>query len=421
VAHTLVVGSLGLGLVVPDQIDALAAGEDEIPVELGTYRFGHLTKPDAIVASVGPKGVAFEKTEEFQNSPWSFDVTADGTVYLLDQFNSRILVWDSGEPDHVARTIKLPKDQIQVAADIAVGPDGTIYLTYVRPGPKGIWASAIDQHGEVLWTTPLGNVSFNSVLRMGPDGRVYRAAGLGTDHFFPITDAAGRPLSLAEQHEQSLALQPGPDGTSLEEDALIDPSTGTAHAVRFRIHDASGAVTDAWRITNTGSASLDANDATPALIDGDPVVVVGVSGKAPPDTPPPSEIVALRLGPDGEVTRVVMDPRAVWGEGAITGIRVGQDGALYQLRTDIDTGATIARYSLAAEEPSPSPSPSPSVSPSPSASPVTPSPTAPQTIEAEGSSSTSFRWIVPIAILGGALVGLAVALILRRRRTRSGT
>src|SRR5919204_5029464 len=33
---------------------------DPLSVRLGNYRFGHLSKPEAIVARVGPKGVAFE-------------------------------------------------------------------------------------------------------------------------------------------------------------------------------------------------------------------------------------------------------------------------------------------------------------------------------------------------------------------------
>jgi hypothetical protein len=43
----------------------------------------------------------------------------------------------------------------------------------------------------------------------------------------------------------------------------------------------------------------------------------------------------------------------MWGSEHITGLRVGPDGQLYQLRSDRTTGVSIARYSLAPTKPTP--------------------------------------------------------------------
>jgi hypothetical protein len=388
---------------------------DPLSVRLGNYRFGHLSKPEAIVARVGPKGVAFENPPEgAANGPWSFDVGADGSIYLLDQFNYRVLVWDPARPDRVARMVSLSKDDVQIAADMAVGPDGTIYLSYIREShPEGLSVLALGPTGKMLWTTPLGNVTFNSVLRIGPDGRLYWAPGLGTDHFRPVTTSGGKPLSVAEQRARALALEPAPEGGTFEEDGVIDPKTDEPRETRFVYRDADGSVIGAWSITTDKPTGLGANAATPGQVDGDPVVTLYVWGKSPPDTAPPSEYVVLRLAPDGVTrTRLALDTDAFWGDSPITGLRLGPDGAFYQLRSDIDTGVSIARYSLAgrATPPSETPAVTRTVSPSKVVSPtnratrsasvsIVAAPASPV------ASSSSHHWIAPLALI---LVGLAI-------------
>ena len=111
---------------------ASAFAVDDTDVALGAHRFGHLTPPDSIVANVGADGVGWDNPPEGSaNGPWSFDVAADGSVFLLDQNNNRLLVWDPGNPDRPARTVSIPNDEVRIAADFTLGTDGTIYLTYL--------------------------------------------------------------------------------------------------------------------------------------------------------------------------------------------------------------------------------------------------------------------------------------------------
>jgi hypothetical protein len=61
----------------------------------------------------------------------------------------------------------------------------------------------------------------------------------------------------------------------------------------------------------------------------------------------------LRLSANGSRVSFSVDAKALCcndGTGALTPLRVASDGRLYQLRTNPKTGASIARYSLAARK-----------------------------------------------------------------------
>ena len=83
-----------------------------IPVQLGTHRFGRLATPDAVVARAGPKDVAFAKPGTCgcgdTPGPVSFDVARNGSIWLFDVLNNRLLVWQRGRPDAPPRSIPLP-------------------------------------------------------------------------------------------------------------------------------------------------------------------------------------------------------------------------------------------------------------------------------------------------------------------------
>src|SRR5437762_569523 len=112
----------------------LPASADTTLVRLGKHEFGRLAQPEAVVARAGADEVGFEDLQEGpSNGPWSFDVAPDGSVWLLDQFNSRLLQWEQGRPDQPARTVPLPKKLVRIAVDIAAASDGTIYVSYQPP------------------------------------------------------------------------------------------------------------------------------------------------------------------------------------------------------------------------------------------------------------------------------------------------
>src|SRR5512133_2676276 len=67
------------------------------PVELGVHRFGHLRPPDTVVAHADPDEVGFSRPPKGADGvdlgPWSFDVAKDGSIWLLDEVNHRLLTW----------------------------------------------------------------------------------------------------------------------------------------------------------------------------------------------------------------------------------------------------------------------------------------------------------------------------------------
>ena len=53
----------------------------------------------------------------------------------------------------------------------------------------------------------------------------------------------------------------------------------------------------------------------------------------------------LRLGVHGVATRFSL-PYAMWGSSLLSDLRIGPDGALYELGSSPATGVVISRYSL---------------------------------------------------------------------------
>lgn len=151
-----------------------------IEVPLGVHQFGTLTEPNAVVARVGADGVGWVQPGEglrlsagAQRGPSSFEVAADGTVWLLDQENSRLLGWPPGRPDRPTRTVPLPF----VPDAFALGPNGAFYATEYTTGPSML-LHAVTADGRALWQAPLAvpNVS-GTQLRRTTDGVLYTVLG----------------------------------------------------------------------------------------------------------------------------------------------------------------------------------------------------------------------------------------------------
>ena len=126
------------------------------------------------------------------------------------------------------------------------------------------------------------------------------------------------------------------------------------HEARVALVNRAGRVVRAWRVSSPTIIWWSA-DKTPALVGGDPVIVLTATGLASgPD--PQLEYLVLRLGPRGGMrTRFALPkndpPRSAFGNFAITDIRVQSDGKLYQLGSSPDFGAAIYRYSLRRTDP----------------------------------------------------------------------
>lgn len=146
------------------------------------------------------------------------------------------------------------------------------------------------------------------------------------------------------------------------------------------------------------------------------------------------ENLVVRLGLTGGTRQIVsLDPHAVVVDAPITGLRVGPDGALYQLRSDSAKGVSIARYSL---RPTSAPPAAPATPPEvaePAAAPVVTEPagTAPSVATraaaspvvkparpaTPAASDEGGRWLVLLAAALGAaaLLALGIWLVYRRR------
>jgi hypothetical protein len=329
-------------------------------VSLGTHRFGHLATPNAIVAQAGPKNVGFVGCAEDaarhtlcangsqppqgggcgcgepSYGPSSFDIARDGSIWLLDEVNHRLLVWRPGRPASLDRTVPLPQNLS--VTDFALGPAGTIYLyatDHVGPGHSNLYA--FTSTGRLRWKAP-GHGS--APLRIGPDGALYTPFGFPLadqvrSAWTPLATSAGRPLSVAEQHRRTSPFQPLARGLRL---VTTQPSS---HEVRFGLINPAGELVRAWRVTSR--TELYPMTATAALVGTDLIVGVDMS------RPNQWEHVVLRLAATGGTRlQLAFDANALWGSHDLpsTPLRIGPDGRLYQLRTSLEAGASVARYAL---------------------------------------------------------------------------
>jgi hypothetical protein len=379
-----------------------------VEVRLGTHRFGTLTAPDAVVARAGANGVGWQEPREgAAYGPSSFEITADGGVWLLDEVNKRLLGWQPGRPDRPARVVPLPL----FPADFALGPNGTFYLTGAgTPAEKTMVLYSITPDGRVRWRALLATDLFNGQLRMGPDGVLYDVCA---DGWIPVATAAGAPLSVAEQRHLTLSHQPTPGGGRLIVTYMSPREAGIA------VLDAAGRPIRAWRVTGaTDMAGPGA--ALPALAGGDPVLPLDVFEDAPAWK---LEQLIIRLTASGAPVRLHLD-NAIWGDKPTTEYRVGPEGAFYQLQTSRTTGVKIVRYDLGTLSPAPTPSggavvPTPTASAEPAATATVPAATpqakpgvpTPSTQHASRSGPT---WAVGIGL--AVIAALGSALLVRRRR-----
>ena len=428
----------GLALVLGAAVQPAAATSSvPPPVALGIHRFGHLRPPDAIVARADPDQVGFSSppkgADGVSYGPWSFDVAQDGSVWLLDEVNHQLLVWQPGQPDRPARSVPLPMDPLERIANFTVAADHTIYATYVPPpgpGPKTLRLAALTPSGQLRWTAETTDEIFNAQLRIGPDNALYLYGGhSGRQDWTPLTTPAGRPLPVAEQRRRTSPQQPLPGGLRL---AATHQAMGGEW--RFALTNQAGRTLRGWRVTS--QSDLGALAGTPALVGGDPVVVLEVTQQT--KTRYLYEYQVLRLARAGGTSlrfAIAPEVRVVYGDSPMTGLRVGPDGQLYQLRSSRGAGVSIARYSLTPVPhgpPTTTPDPPP---PPPTGPPIdnggitTPTVTLPTTQPTTPAATHSpiRQWLPGLAgVTAATLTGLAMWLLYRRRhpagqgpRTRS--
>ena len=328
--------------------------EQPIVVRLGTHQFGETRTPEAVVARTRPEQVGWQN-EGDPSGPETFLVDRNRSIWLHDEINHRLLVWRADRPDAAPRSVTLP---FLNAEDVVLGPANSLYFDRGDPILRRFFLYRMSlATGKVLWRSELrtGDVGGNTALRVGPDGTLYAiAADLG---WVPVATPAGRPLSPVQQR-QGAGYQPVGQGLRLLTEQY-SPYAGDAGShpapqpeVRVALIDRAGRLVRAWRIFSR-TAIAPTGYYTPALVGGDPVVVLDATARSGgacggPNQPNCSfkwEYLVLRLGRGGATRRFSLQ-RTIYGDNLFADLRVGPDGKLYQLGSSPKTGIAVSRYSL---------------------------------------------------------------------------
>jgi hypothetical protein len=306
---------------------AAAKPQALVTVNLGVHRFGHTRPPGAIVARAAADQVGWQ-LEGDNSGPETFLVGTDRSIWLHDEVNHRLLVWQAGHPNGVARTVTLP---FVNAEDVALGPANTLYFDRAVPELKEFHLYRMSvATGKVLWDSKLATAAGNgnTSLRVGADGRLY--ALLPRMRWMPVATRAGLPLSVAAQ-ERGITYQPVAGGRRLVS-RVVSP-----HELRVSVGSRT------WRIVSKTAINF-TGYYTPDLVGGDPMIVLDVTAGTPGRNWK-WEYEVLRLKPNGARIEFSLR-RAVFGDNLLADVRIGPDGALYQLASSPETGVEIYRYSL---------------------------------------------------------------------------
>ncbi|MGB2876203.1 MAG: hypothetical protein WBB76_12110 [Gaiellaceae bacterium] len=339
-AQTVAIALVALaGLIAVSTAPARSSGTSSnrssvtpVVVNLGAHRFGHTRSPVIVVARASAAQVGWQ-LEGDNSGPETFLVGRDRSIWLHDEVNHRLLVWSPGRPNAVARTVTLP---FLNAEDVAFGPANTLYFDRGVPELKEFHLYRLSlAGGKVLWNSKLGGgTGGNTSLRPGPDGTLY--ALVPHMRWMPVATSAGRPLSLAAQ-QRGTGYQPLPGGLRLV------PRVVSAHDVRITLLGRRGNVVRTWRIVSSTAINF-TGFYTPELVGGDPVVVLDATAGTP-GRDWKWEYEVLRLTPHAASARFSLR-RAVFGDNLFADLRIGPDGALYQLASSPKTGVAINRYSV---------------------------------------------------------------------------
>lgn len=379
--------------VILDKPMTVTAGEQEI---------GPLTPFQAVVAQARADQVGWYEKPDVRYGPWSFEIGADGSVWVLDEVNDRLLVWPPGKPNAPARAVPVPGASI----DFALARDA-IYVTShpAGSGPTStIYRLASD--GTVRWRTTTSLETGR--LAVGPDAVLYEV-DTDQDRWLPVTTAAGAPLPVSERVRRARDGAPVAGGGRLVIDLVA------RREYRVALLDAKGLVVRSWRVTSTNTLE-GASGGLSGMVGGDPVLFYGASRPAPPDNLL-HNLVMLRLTSAGAASPLRLK-QSIWGDFSEVTHFIAADGKLYELRTSRTTGISVVRYSLgpvAAPSPTgtgaaPSPTPPAAVVPTATAEPTAATPPAPS----EGTAW--WPWLVALASL--VLAGVASAVLLLRRYRR---
>lgn len=249
--------------------------------------------------------------------PMSFDVDSSGKIYILDQVNSRIQVFENG-----VRTRTIPA--ARTYSDIDLSAQGRIFLL-----ERDNWAivASIDNAGNLISRTALAGVGITEANSV----RVINSRGDGVwanliSHSVRVTNAEGRPNADRVIVDGSYSL----DGRYLIKCKVVGEVTvsmkrskaGSVHWETYTVvfDKAIGHLTGLY------------TDNVNKIYLGAYLIEAGVS----------SEVVVV-LGSNGQEQRRILMPPATDGPEMNRTLRVTPDGTIYQLALD-ENSVVVRRY-----------------------------------------------------------------------------
>lgn len=297
-----------------------------VEVKLGAHAFGATRRSDERVVRAawgdGPSDIGLEQG---RNLPpiggSSFDVSPDGTVFVLDQAHRRVLRWQRGSRTPVGAAVSIAG----TLADMSLAPDGTIYvLESVVTGGHSPLVRRFDSYGRELEAAFEIVEPTSSQIRIGPDGPIVLQHPSG--QWMPVA-SGGIPLGADAQGRRGRAGRLLPGGRE-----VVVLRQGNEMRVALR---GANDVRRSWRVTSE-TPLAEVQLAEPL---GNRLVVVVRAYTDDRD-----EFVALVLGERGLVRRIAVDS-ADWAETApLTRFRL-VGSSLYQLGST-PAGVFVDRFDL---------------------------------------------------------------------------
>jgi len=293
-------------------------------VSLGVHAFGLVTPGARIVSAPwgdGPASVGLESGRNLSAVGASaFDVTADGTVSLLDEAHRRLLRWQSS----AAGPARVPLSIDGRMADMSLDLDGSFYVleSVARPRQYPL-VRHFDSTGRDLGAAETAEGGA-SQIRIGPKGPVVLEH---PSHQWMRVADRGALLSSSDQRRNGRIGRPLRSGAEVV--VLRRESDVLAALVSAR------GVERSWRVTS-GTPLAEVQLAEPI----GPRFVIVV--RAYSDTA--SEFVVLVLDRRG-VVRTFSTPTDEWAETTPLGRFRIADDRLYRLGSDAH-GAFVTAYDL---------------------------------------------------------------------------
>jgi hypothetical protein len=265
--------------------------------------------------------------ESNPEGPMSFAVDERGRAFVLDQVNSRVQVFEAGK---APKTVPLPSDTFQ---DVALAKnDGLVLLDRLSTGSVAfVDGTAKVTHEIALAGRGVSDAGDVTALFSREDGTWVEVKH---QNLVRIADADGNPLEEREIvqgrfGENGTLLRASKSGAS---SAFVAAKTASGVAPLAKIgFDLPISEISALETDARGRIFLGAN-------------LVRESAFPPYDVEETAEVVVVLAPTGAELARVAL-PASTGAEESFRRVRVGADGALYQLAFD-EHGATLRRVWL---------------------------------------------------------------------------